>query len=196
MNELDLLIALILVLGVVYGLMRGAGKQLIGLFSLWLSLIISLWLYKPLSDEIIGGVLAMSAFGRDTIAFVALMLFFSNLIGLIVRATATPPEEKKRKKVSDLEEVIEKGSQRFIFGPLNYLGGLVLGFVVTVIWLSLGLALLQFSLSAVPESALANTVRGSQLVGIFNNTLGYVFLSVKLFIPSRLPGIFATMLST
>lgn len=197
MNPLDLLIILLVLLGTVTGLIRGAGKQLIGLLSFWLSLIISLWLYKPLSDEIIGGVLTgMSAAGRDTLAFLSLMILFSNLIALALRLTTTPPEAKKRKKVSEFEEVVEKSSQRFIIGPLNTLGGLALGFVSTVVWLSVLLALVQFFLSAAPRSALAAAVAGSQLVPIMNSLLGWVYFSVRLFVPGRLPGIFAAFIGT
>lgn len=201
MNELDLLIALILVLGTLSGLIRGAGKLLISLLSLWLSLIISLWLFKPLSDIIIGGMvekmsIQMSTAARDILAFLALLILISNLISLVVNLTTVPPEERKRKRTSDLEEIVEKGTQRFIIGPLNYLGGLVLGFVWTVFWLSLLLAMVQFALSAAPDSALAATVHSSLLIGIFNNVLGYVYLSIKFFIPDRLPGIFSALIST
>ncbi|MFQ5612071.1 MAG: CvpA family protein [Anaerolineae bacterium] len=195
MNPLDLLIVLLILLGTLSGLIRGAFKQILGLVSFWLALIISLWLYKPLSDEIIGGVLtSMSAFGRDTLAFLFLMIVFSNLIGLALRLVSTPPEEKKRRKVGQFEEAVERGSQRFIFGPLNALGGLALGFLSTAVWLSVLLALIQFALTAAPGSALARTMATARLVPVMNGILSWVYVSVRLFVPGRLPGIFAAFI--
>ncbi len=57
MNFIDLLLIVILVLGAGYGVVRGAISQLTGIISIWLGLIIALWLYKPFSVIILGGIL-------------------------------------------------------------------------------------------------------------------------------------------
>ena len=50
LNALDFLLIFFLVVGALWGLLRGAGKLLIGLFSLYVGLVVTLWLYRPLAD--------------------------------------------------------------------------------------------------------------------------------------------------
>ena len=101
LNTLDLLLLVILFIGILAGFVRGAISQLVSVVSIWLGLVATLWLYKPLSERILQP--EVSGFGiaktpADVLAFVILLLVFFNAFRLLVKYLAVPPEEKKRKK--------------------------------------------------------------------------------------------------
>jgi uncharacterized membrane protein required for colicin V production len=199
-NALDFLLVFFLLVGALWGLLRGAGKLLIGLFSLYVGLVISLWLYRPLANFFRDLLPAMSVQGSQALAFVLLLFVLVNGISFLTRYFATPPEERKRTQRGDVEEAMVKGSQRFLTGPLNQLSGLLLGIVVAVVWISLILAVLQFILgSGFPVGGGAGaTFRGqlasSALVPWFNYTLALIYSSVSFWIPGDAPNLFSGLI--
>jgi len=96
LNLLDYLLLFILFLGAVVGFLRGAVPQIISVASIWLGLLASLWLYRPLSNNILQG-LGLPKIFSDTMAFLILLIIFFHAIRLIVKALTVPPEEKKKK---------------------------------------------------------------------------------------------------
>jgi len=199
-NMLDYLLILLLLLGTAWGLLRGVGKVLIGLFSLYVGLVVSLLLYQPFAAYLRDLVPAMSVRGSETLAFVFLLLLFVNGFSFVTRYFATPPEERKRKQKGQVQETVEKGGLRFIIGPLSQLAGLLVGFVVTVAWMSLLLAVLQFSLKASgtagggTAASLRHQLSTSVLVPIFNYILFLIYQSVS-WTPGEVPSIFAGLLA-
>jgi uncharacterized membrane protein required for colicin V production len=197
MNEFDMLVGFILCLGIIYGAIRGAVRQLTGILSFWLALVISLWLYRPFSTRILLGVFTdASPAIMDSFAFIILMLVFNVGILLVFILTSTSPEErhsKKKKKIEDMMDQSERGSFSTI---MNAVGGLFMGFITTTLWLSISLALVQyilFSSSGLGEGIKASMVK-SMLLPYFNQVLGYLYLSVKFFTPGELPSIFAALI--
>lgn len=199
-NMLDYLLVLVLLIGVFWGLMQGVGRLLIGLFSLYVGLVASLLLYRPLGAffrELLPG---MSVSGSQALAFVFLLLLIVNGLSLLTRFLGTPPEERKRKKKGEMQEAVERGGTRFVIGPLNALGGLLVGLVVTAVWTSLILAVLQFALRAGGPvrgvgASLAHQLSMSALVPVFNYVLFLVYRSVSVWLPGdQIPGIFAKIL--
>ena len=87
----------------------------------------------------------------------------------------------------------DKGNGKTI---LNALGGLLIGSLATAIWLSIGLALLQYLLYSV--NGFGNSIRPeiatSTLVPRFNTVLNMLYMSVKYFTPGHLPAIFSAVL--
>lgn len=198
LNTFDLLLLFLLLLGAVYGSIRGANKQIIGLFSAWLALVIDLWIYKPFSTKILlGQFKTASPVVMDSFSFIILLILLTVLIQLIFIFTNTSPEERRRKKgKKDLNQMLDeadKGNGKTI---LNGVGGLVVGFFATAIWLSIGLALLQYLLSSI--NGFGNSIRPdiatSILVPKFNIVLNMLYLSVKYFTPGDLPAIFGAVL--
>ena len=199
LNTLDLLLLVLILVGVLAGFVRGAVSQIVSVVSIWLGLVATLWLYKPLSVQILQP--ETSDFGiaktpADVMAFLVLLLVFFNGFRLLVKYLAVPPEERKKKKrkagkVGPLEEVKPSATQRFITGPLNALGGLAMGLILTTLWLALILGVLQFifqpTRTDIPYAGFTNglvtNLRTSTTLPYFNQVLGAVVQSVDLFVP-------------
>jgi hypothetical protein len=179
--------------------MRGALVQVIALVSIWLGLVTTLWLYKIFSVRILQAEngLGMSKTGADTLAFLILLLVFYNLYNIGVKYLSKPPEEKKKKKkkskVGPIEDIAPSPMQRFVYGPTNALGGILMGFILTTLWLALFLGVLQFIFQPTPTSAqvpytgfaerLLTNLQSSVLLPYFNLVLGWLVASVDLFVP-------------
>lgn len=206
LNNLDLLLLVILFIGVLVGFVRGVLPQVISIASIWLGLVTTLWLYKPFSERILRDALGVGKIGGDTLAFLILLMVFFNGFRLIVRALTVPPEErrKKRKKSQDdpLAEAAKTTAERLV-GFVNALGGMVMGFILTTLWIALFLGVLQFIFQPtgtdVPYSGftrgLVVNLRTSVLRGMFNNVLWLLSQSVDLFIPKN-ADIFRVVLQT
>ncbi len=200
-TPLDYMLVFFLILGTVWGLLRGATRLLITLFSLYVGLIISLWLYRPLANYLRSLLVGMSITGSEALAFVFLLLILVNGFAFFTEYFSTPPEERRRKKRGEVEEAVTQTGRRFITGPLSQLGGLVVGFVVTVVWISLLLAVLQFVVQT--EWPVANGARftfqgelaTSTLKPTFNEVLVLIYRSVRIWVPGEVPSVFAGLLS-
>ena len=200
-GPLDFLLIFFLVLGTVWGLLRGATKLLIGLFSLYVGLILSLWLYRPLANFFRSLLAGMSITGSEALAFVFLLLVLVNGFAFFTEYFSTPPEERRRKKRGEVQEAVAQTGRRFITGPLSQIGGLAVGFVVTVVWISLLLAILQFVVQS--EWPIANGARfafqselsTSALKPTFNQILAIIYRSVKIWVPGEVPSVFAGLLA-
>ena len=194
LNTLDLLLIIILLIGALIGLVRGTTPQVISLVSVWLGLVVALWLYKIFSFRILQG-LGMGKTGADTLAFIIVLIVCFHGVRLVVNALVTPPESKKKKKKSEedpLAEAAKTASERFLLGPLNLVGGFAMGLLLTTLWMALilGVAQFLFQPSDVPEQVgsftrrMAANLNGSTLVPIFNSVLWLIVRSVELFVPS------------
>ena len=148
LNLLDYLLLFVLFLGAVVGFLRGAVPQIISVASIWLGLLGSLWLYRPLSNNILSEFLPKT--GSDTMAFLILLIIFFHAIRLIVKSLTVPPEEKKKKrrpkgKVGvDEEQFVKTATQKYISGPFHALGGIFMGIILTALWTALILGVFQF----------------------------------------------------
>jgi hypothetical protein len=207
MSWVDLLLFLIIVGIMLWGMFRGAVRQLIGLLGLYVAIVASLWLYRSLA-LLVGALLPnLSQSGRESIAFLFLFILISNLVSAMVRSIfVTPPEERKRKKPWEeegLADAAAKTAQRFIFAPLNLLGGMVFALVSACVWISLITSLMRYSL-AVPWPAydwirvfLREGFLHSRLLPLFDAALYIVYASVSLWVPptgGKLPPIFSGQL--
>jgi uncharacterized membrane protein required for colicin V production len=198
-NALDFLLIFFLVIGALWGLLRGAGRLLIGLFSLYVGLVIALVLYRPLGSFFRDLVPEMSVSGSQALAFVILLLAFVNGISFLTRYFGTPPEERKRKKRGDVQEAVAEGSMRFVTGPLNQLLGLVLGIIVAIVWVSLLLAVVQSVLrsgfaTGSGVGAFRTQLQTSVLVPWFNYALALIYSAVSFWIPGDAPNILSGLL--
>ncbi|MBN1992665.1 MAG: CvpA family protein [Anaerolineae bacterium] len=196
LNALDLLLLVILFIAALVGAIRGALPQLFSIISIWFGLVATLWLYKPLSNYILQG-LGLPKIGSDTFAFLILLLVFFNAFRFIVKTLSTPPEERKQRRKSEedpLAEAAKSATQRFVLGPLNLLGGGLMGVILNTLWIALILGAVQFIFQ--PTSGVAETYTGfsrrivtnlntSTLMPMFNQVLLLLSRSVELFIPKN-----------
>jgi hypothetical protein len=207
MNWLDLLLFLIVVGMMLWGMFRGAVRQFIGLLGLYVAIVASLWLYLSLA-ALVGALMPnLSESGRETIAFLFLLTFISSVVSAILRSVfVTPPEERKRRKPREEEgiaDAVAKTSKRFIFAPLNLLGGMIFALISVCVWISLVTAVLRYAL-AVPwlayDGIRAFVHQGlleSQLSGLFDAVLRIIYASVSPLVPrveGELPAIFSGQL--
>ncbi len=194
LNTLDLLILVIILIGMLIGMARGVVPQIISIVSFWLSLVVTLWLYKAFSFRILQG-LGMGETAADVFAFLIVITVVFQTVRILVSMLMTPPEDKKKKKKSQddpLAEAAKSASQRFILGPINLLGGGFMGIVLSILWLAifLGVAQFLFQPTDLPAGVGATTRRmafqldGSLLLGYFNYLLWLLVQSLNLFTPS------------
>ena len=190
LNTLDLLLLVILLIGMLIGLMRGTIPQLISAVSIWLALVVTLWTYNIFSFRILQG-LGLDEISSDTLAFLILLFVFFQAIRLVVKYLSTPPEAKRRKKKSQddpLAVAAKSASERFIIGPLNMLGGMVMGIFLTTLWLAVILGVAQFifqptGITTAFARRMASQMASSTLVPIFNSVLWLLARSVSFFVP-------------
>jgi len=191
LNVLDLLLLFILFIGVMIGFVRGPGPQIISLASIWLGLLVTLWLYKPFSNFILQEYLNPNS--ADTMAFLILLIVFFNAIRLAVKSLTKPPEAKKKRKknVDDpLDEAPVSATERFITGPAYAIGGMVMGLILTTVWLAIILGVFQFTFrvdvsvpgAGVSGQGMANQLHSSFLVPYFNRVLWLIVKSLSLFV--------------
>ncbi|MDM8532738.1 CvpA family protein [Anaerolineales bacterium HSG25] len=201
LNELDLLLIIALIMVGMYGATRGAAPQIISAISIWLGMIVALWLYLPLSRRIIKGVFqGWSSNVSDTLAFFILFVVFFWAFKMIINYLVFPPDsaeqkmkaEAKRRKKREREGIQEPAMQRFVIGPLNLIIGFIMGILLAILWWAIALGMMQFIMQnpdLLPVGALksfAFKLQTSYLVNtVLNPTLYYLALSVSLFIPAR-----------
>lgn len=208
MNWVDLLLVLIVLGTTLWGMFRGVVRQVISLLGLYVAVVASLWLYPGLAI-LIGRLLPnLSQNGRDTVAFLFLFILVSNVFNIMLRSILiTPPEERRRKKPREEEgiaDAVAKTSQRFIFAPLNILGGMLFAFITACVWISMVMALLRYAL-VVPwlayDGIRAFVFQGiieSQLSVLSDQVLRIAYASVSPWVPRTaggdLPAIFSGQL--
>lgn len=211
LNILDLFLLFILFIGLLVGLLRGTIPQLISLFSIWLALLASLWTYKLFSDNILDGLEWMSSITNDTISFLLMLFLFFQSIRLVVKYLSTPPEEKKKRpkksgRIGPIEAPKRTAKDRLIIGPINAIAGMVLGVVLTSLWMALILGAFQFLFQDAVFGAqlpagdlstpgLATQMRGSTLLYYFNRILYILVQSVSLFVLDRDANILQTVVN-
>lgn len=203
LNEFDLLIIVFLFIGVVYGVFRGAARQLIGLISAWLGLIICLWLYIPFSRQILKGlflkqsdVQTASNVVFDTFSFVILLILFAVIVQFLFVQTTKSPEERKD---TSGRHFLEKAEEKSSISMVNVVGGLFTGFIVSTVWLSIFMAPVQHAVFSVNTSnsfiaALRGAMNTSAILPLFKQVLSGIYWSIQFFTPGGLPLIFRSFL--
>ncbi len=203
-NMLDYLLVLLLLVGTFGGVMQGIGRLLIDLLSLYIGLVASLLLYRPLGQFFRELLPAMSTSGSQALAFAFLMVLIVGGLSFVGRFVSKPPEEKKRSGNQDLEFTENKRSCRDLaLRVVSQVGGLIVGFIVAVVWISLFLAVLQFLLSVGADTAVRGGAGGnirrqlqtSALVPIFNYVVYLIYRAVRFWLPGHTtPAIFSQII--
>lgn len=188
-NALDYLLIFLLVIGTFWGMMRGVIKLLIGIFSLYVGLVIALLLYQPLAGFFRDLMPSLSVTGSEAIAFAFLLIVCANVLDFLTRLLSTPPEQRQRRGRFPAEGDEDSRLRRFVIGLPAMLAGLVIGLVVTAVWMSLGLAVLQFLLKTGGPTLggiardLRDQLASSALINVFNYVLYLVYQSVSFWLP-------------
>ncbi|GAB4531749.1 MAG: hypothetical protein Kow0063_11390 [Anaerolineae bacterium] len=172
MNWVDIVFLAILTGALLWGMLRGIGAQLISLLSIILAGIVAALFYPDLADlsgRLLSGV---SRPGRETVAFLFLLIATSNLTSYTLRSSVIPPEERRRRTetvATGLEGVLASGTHRFLLAPLYMLGSMVLAVALTCVWFGLVTWVLHRSL-ALPWPAY-NGIRTFLYNGLYSSTV-------------------------
>ncbi len=198
MNYFDMLLIFILFVGMIFGAVRGFTRQFFGLLSVWLAIVVDLWLYRPFSNLILKGTFTSASDAiMDSFAFIILMVVLAVLLNLVFIFTSTSPEERRRKRTKrDLNQMLDDAEKNYGGSIFKAVGGAFMGVIVAAFWLSIILALLQYAATAGGIGAtIASNMTSSQLVPFFKGFLVLIYQSVKLFTPhQQLPVIFSAIL--
>lgn len=199
-NSLDYMLIVLLLLGTFWGMMQGVVRLLTDLLGMYIGLVVTLLVYRPIGDFFRRLVPGMSVSGSEALAFALCMTVLVTGLSLVSRFTGIPPENRKRRRKLNVEETQPTGCRRRVLSPMNQLGGLLVGFVVSIIWLSLALAVLQFLFrwggsNVGAARGLRIQLQTSDLVPVANHVVYLIYRSVSFWFPTgQAPTIFARVL--
>ncbi len=196
MNYFDMLLILFLFVGMVLGAVRGFVRQFFGLLSVWLAIVIDLWLYRPFSDLILRGSFPdASGAVMDSFAFIILIVVLAVLLNLVFIFTSTSPEERRKRSKRDLNQMLDDANKNYGGSIFKALSGAIMGIIVAAFWISVAVTILQYLSSAggIATTVSAN-IASSQLVPFFKVSMLLIFESVKFFTPGQvMPAIFSAI---
>jgi membrane protein required for colicin V production len=167
MSLLDILIIIILAVGMFLGFMRGLLRQIVGLISLYLTVLLAGFMYPLLGQgiQVLGP--NMSTTATEAIAFALLMLLGYTTLNFSIYSSY-------------------KETKLPIPGVLNQIGGMMLGFFLTCLWIGLGLIVINFVAGGKPWLAydgvrqfLASMLHGSAMLRIFTIFLSVAFITLE-----------------
>lgn len=173
LNPFDVLIVFALVGGTAIGFVRGLMRMVLSLLVLYIAAVLAMTFYDNLGRYLT----FMFGFPRslaEALAFLLILILTTVLITSILRRTY------RDTALPGLRQV-------------DQLGGMVIGFLVSIIWIGFAILALAFVLAApVSEEgsfhmSLLNYFHGSNLIPIFYALLPAVFATLKLWMPKGLP---------
>ena len=202
LNELDVLLLLLLMLGATYAALQGIVRLLISVFCLYLSLVLALLLYLPLADFLRRLIPAFSLVGSQAIAFAFILFQVYNATTILTRF-ATPSAEERRRRGGQPAVMPDDMSgrallQRFVIGPLTTVVSFAIGLLVSAAALSLILAVIQHVVQTdvvIGGPGLRQNHRTSALMPMFNLVLYNLYRAVDIWVPGGdVPAIFKDVL--
>jgi uncharacterized membrane protein required for colicin V production len=179
LNPFDALIAFALLVGIALGFIRGLVRMGLGLLILYVATILAMNFYGPLGGWIryLTGYRLVEA-GSEVVAFLFILIVLTVGLSFLLKRTYRDTEWPGIRQVDQL-------------------GGLVLGFFLTTMWIGLALIGIAFVLGTpvAGSDALRQNLllqfRSSRLIPIFYKFLPIAFATLKPWIPrGQLPEIF------
>lgn len=183
MNALDLLITVVLLVGMLLGFARGLMREVIGLFSLYITTLIAAFTYRAVGNffRLISPRLTQEA--SESLAFLTIMLLLYNFFfWSIYRPYKERREQKGGWRIRRAEFL------KPILGMLDKAGGLLLSFVLTCLWIGLALLITDFMVRVptwylpnleVVRVVLVYAIDGSSLVPVFRRLLSIALLTLQ-----------------
>lgn len=166
MNSIDVLILIALCAGTVIGFLHGLLRTVLHIVALYGVTVVAAFAYPVLGDWLRYIVPGTSRQLRNADAFLLLVLALFNLFALYFRH-------------------LLKDKETPLPGVVDRLGGLVLGFFFTAVWIGLGVLLGRFLLSVSWLEAdqirfgLLGQLRHSALAALFQQLLPYAVATLK-----------------
>jgi uncharacterized membrane protein required for colicin V production len=179
LNPLDVIIVFALLAGVAFGFVRGLIRMALSLLVLYVAAVLAMTFYDDLGRWV-GFVTAhnLSDAANEVIAFLFILIVTAVLLTFVLNRTY---------KDTELPGVRQ----------IDQLGGLVIGFFLTTIWIGLAIVALAFLLKTPIEGGgaiqqnVTSYFHNSSLIPIFYKFLPLAFATLKPWMPrGQLPEIF------
>jgi membrane protein required for colicin V production len=179
LNPFDFLIGFALIAGVALGFVRGLIRMAMNLLALYIATVVAMSFYTAVGQWINRMLPALSPTASEALAFVVILLFVTFLTLFVLRHTY---------KETELPGIRQ----------IDQLGGLVIGFVISTIWIGLAIVVLAFVLqttsgetSAIRDN-LAFYFSTSNVIPIFYKVLPIALATLRPWMPKgRVPDIFS-----
>lgn len=181
MNIIDVAMLLGLIVGVAIGFVRGLVQQALGLLSIYISLVVSVWAYRVFGSAFKALFSSLTRASADILGFITVLIFVLNVLAFLTRDI--------QKNVRWVEKVP---------ALVNQTGGLALGFITTAFWL--GLAGTAFIIvSRAPwigaeeaHQTFVELVDNSIMIYVFRYAFRLALYAIYPWVLGRLPEIFVT----
>jgi uncharacterized membrane protein required for colicin V production len=181
LNPLDIIIIFALLGGVALGFVRGLIRMALNLLVLYVATVLAMAFYVPFG-EFLWNIFGLPQAANEAIGFLLILLATTIAINFILHRTY---------KETELPGVRQ----------IDQLGGMVIGFFLTCIWIGLSITVLSFLLSSLDTGTsflrtnLIYFFRTSSLIPIFYAFLPIAFATLKPWMPKgQLPEIFGLQL--
>lgn len=181
MNELDIILIVIILVGIVIGWRRGLIRVLISIASIYIIVIVAGYAYKPIGDTLVGGLgrlgIGVGTIGAHNFAYIVVVIALTVVFELGARNS------------------FEATHIRSLGSFDNVLGALA-GIIYGMLWASLFLVPLQYS-AAMEASPWTNAIYNSTLVPTLNRVFQSAVLDVvSIFFINGVPAIYRNSVST
>jgi uncharacterized membrane protein required for colicin V production len=179
LNPFDFLIGFAMLGGIALGFIRGLLRMAFAVVILYIATILAMTFYIPLGGFIRRMLPALSKTSTEAIAFLFILILSAVLLQFLFSRTYKETEWPGVRQIDQL-------------------GGLVFGFLVTTLWISMAIIGINFVLGTstpgaeATRSSLVYYFRNSALIPIFYRFLPIAFATLKPWVPKgQLPDIFA-----
>lgn len=192
---LDVVMVLALVGGTLNGLRVGALQQVASLVILYVSVVITTRFYRfvlPFANRLMAG--APTAIVEAAV-FTAFLVILYLILSILILDLALSRQRERRGTGYNWRHMDYQTGQS-LGSVLNHLGGLAIGFVITAVWIGIGLLIYRFVLSGNWvqwedwRHRLLRDYQASILVPAFQAVLPLVLKTIEPWLPGGLPGMF------
>jgi uncharacterized membrane protein required for colicin V production len=172
-NPFDVIIIVILLGGVFIGMLRGLVRMVLNLLVLYVGAVLAVTFHIPLANYVYR-IFAFPSRLSVSLSFVLILIVTYIVLTFIIRRTY---------KETELPGIRQ----------LDQLGGLVVGFLVTALWIGFGLLVISFFLSTAPvdvqgvQKNLITYFRRSAMVDVFYRFLPVALATLRPWMPKGIP---------
>lgn len=180
MNQLDIVLIVIILAGIVIGWRRGLIRMLISIASIYIIVIVAGYVYKPIGDILVGGLghlsIQVGTTGAHNFTYIIVV------VGLTVAFELASRNSFEATQIRSL-------------GVFDNVLGVLAGIIYGMLWASLFLVPLQYS-AASEASAWASAISGSTLVPTLNRVFQSAVLDiVGIFFINGVPALYRNSVS-
>jgi uncharacterized membrane protein required for colicin V production len=180
MNQLDIILIVIILAGIVIGWRRGLIRMLVSIASIYIIVIVAGYAYKPVGDTLVGGLgrlgIYVGTVGAHNFAYIVVVIALTVAFELASRNSF-------------------EATQIRSLGVLDNVLGVLVGIFYGMLWASLFLVPLQYS-AATEASPWANAISGSTLAPTLNRVFQSAVLDiVSIFFINGVPALYRNSVS-